>query len=286
MKNSNEVKNRIKSIKETGQITKAMNLISIIKMRKAMAKYEANKNYTSKLRESVKEIFLSEKEFDSKYFHKKNGNRVAYIVIASDRGLAGDYNNEVLELAYQDMKNITEKQVYSLGVLAHDYFNKRNIKTDAEYLHVMNRPILANARQMMYNMIELYDDDIVDEVKIAYTSMKNLNDIKAVVETVLPIDTGESQEENNFKEYQNLEYTCDHNETIAVIVRQYILGTIYCALLQSEVAEHYHRMVAMDSATRNSGEILNKLKLEYNKIRQEKITKEITETSSSRIRTE
>jgi len=77
MKNSNEVKNRIKSIKETGQITKAMNLISIIKMRKAMVKYEANKNYTSKLRESVKEIFLSEKEFDSKYFHKKNGSRVA-----------------------------------------------------------------------------------------------------------------------------------------------------------------------------------------------------------------
>ena len=285
MKNSNEVKSRIKSIKDTSQITRAMNLISTIKMRKAMAKYEDNKEYTTKLKESIKEVYVAEKEANSKYFNEKKGDKVAYIVVASDRGLAGDYNDDVFNTAYDDMQYVKEKKVYPLGFLSEFYFQKRDIKIEPEYLCVTNSPNTSNARRIMYNMVELYDDGIVDEIRIVYTSIKSLNDMKAVVETILPISFNKD-EIKGYKKYKTFDYTCDYKETLSLVVKQYVLGKIYSCLLQAEVAEHYHRMIAMDSATRNSKEILEELQLEFNKIRQEKITKEITETSSSRMRME
>lgn len=286
MKNSNELKNRIKSVKETSQITKAMNLISIIKMRRALAKFEANKAYAQNIEEAIKEIFALKRETENIYFKKRPGNKTAYIVIASDRGLAGGYNSDVLSLASEDMKDIKIKHIYSLGVVAYEHFEKRDIIANSEYLDVMKEPILANARKIMYNMIELYKDGEVDIVKIVYTKSISLNEIAPVVKVLLPITVEEDEVTLNYKNDSQLEYAEDSNRTLSVIVKQYLLQTIYSALLQSEVAEHYHRMVAMDNATRNSSEILDKLKLTYNKIRQEKITTEITETASSRIRTD
>jgi F-type H+-transporting ATPase subunit gamma len=291
MKSSNEIKTRIKSIKDTSQITKAMQLISVAKMRKALIKYEANKSYNNLLKKAIIDIFSSNEEFVNPYAVKRQGNRVAYIVIASDKGMAGDYNHKVLDLAYDDMKNVKEKFVFTIGHIAYDYFAHKGINVDIEYLHIIDNPNLSDARKIMYNILDLYDRGMMDEIKIVYTTMITNSDIKPIIQKLLPLKNkdeylDELKEQNIEYQNNNFEFNDKLKEVIDTVVEQYILGTIYSALIQSVVAEHFKRMVAMDSATRNSKEILEKLSLEYNKLRQEKITTEIIETSVSMLRKE
>lgn len=290
MKSSNELKTRIKSIKDTSQITKAMELISVAKMRKALIKLEANKSYNSLLQKTVTDILNTDEELKSIYTEKRERNRTAYIVIASDKGMAGDYNHKVLDLAYSDMSKIKEKFVFTIGHIAHDYFAHKGINIDIEYLHIIDNPTLHDARKIMYNLIGLYNRNLMDRVKIVYTERITNSDNKPVIVDLLPFNIEEfkkkdAQEEENLNP-QKPEFKGDKVEVINTVIEQYLLGTLYSALIQSVCAEHFKRMVAMDSATRNSKEILEKLSLEYNKLRQEKITTEIIETSVSMLRKE
>ncbi|HKL94435.1 MAG TPA: ATP synthase F1 subunit gamma [Clostridia bacterium] len=290
MKSNNEIKSRIKVVKETSQITKAMKLISTIKLKRALVKFEANKIYNRKLRKSIVDIFSSGEEFENHYSIKREGGRIAYIVIASDKGLAGDYNHKVLDLAYEDMKNVKEKYVFTIGHIAIDYFTHKGIEVDNEYQDIIENPLLADARNIMYNLLDMYNNNFIDEIRLVYTSMLSFTTSAPTVDILLPFHTRDEylQEFKTDSEEQKTDYRLNGNsgEVIDTIVEQYILGIIYSALIQSVMAENYKRMVAMDSATRNSKEMLEKLSIEFNKIRQEKITTEITETSVSLLRKE
>lgn len=290
MKSNIEIKSRIKVVKETSQITQAMKLISTIKLKRALGKFESNKTYHRKLRKSIVNIFSSVEEFENRYSHKRAGGRIAYIVIASDKGLAGDYNHKVLDLAYEDMKDKKEKYVFIIGHVAIDYFKHKDIEVDNEYQHIIENPLLADARKIVFNLLDMYNNNFIDEIRLVYTSMQSIATSTPTVDVLLPFHTREEYlaEFQTDSEEQKTDYRFngDSGEVVDTIVEQYILGTIYSALIQSVIAENYKRMVAMDSATRNGKEMLEKLSVEFNKLRQEKITTEITETSVSLLRKE
>lgn len=290
MKSSSELKNRIKSIKDTAQITKAMQLISVMKMRKAIAKFDSNKRYNELLKKTISDIFSVKFESSNRYTVKREGNRIAYIVISSDKGLAGDYNNKVLELAYNDMKYADEVYVYALGHIGADYFKTCGFETNTDFVHIMDNPNTYYARHLMYEIMDLYNQDIIDEARIAFTSMVSLSNNKPIVKKLLPLSSKDYYIKETLPTEENpieiLEFNGNYNDVIESVVEQFILGIIYSALIQSEVAEHYQRMMAMDSATRNGEEMLEKLSLEFNKVRQEKITTEILETSVAMLRKE
>lgn len=285
MKSANEIKARIKSIKETSQITKAMKMISISKMRKALVKYEANRSFNNILKKSIIEIFAHHEKTEHPYLLKREGKRTAYIVITSDKGFAGDFNHKIIELAYKDMQEVREKYIFTIGRMSYDYFANKGIKIDMDFIHITNNPTLDDARKLMYDVLDLYDKELLDEVKIVYTRVLSNSSHEAVIEKLLPLSEDyfikeKAKEENkSLKEAQELEFNGKYREVINIVIKQHILGTIYSALIQSIAAEHYSRMVAMDNATRNSKEMLIRLNLEFNKLRQEKITTEICETS-------
>jgi len=188
------------------------------------------------------------------------------------------------------MKNVKEKYVFTIGHIAIDYFTHKGIEVDNEYQDIIENPLLADARNIMYNLLDMYNNNFIDEIRLVYTSMLSFTTSAPTVDILLPFHTRDEylQEFKTDSEEQKTDYRLNGNsgEVIDTIVEQYILGIIYSALIQSVMAENYKRMVAMDSATRNSKEMLEKLSIEFNKIRQEKITTEITETSVSLLRKE
>lgn len=286
MKSGKELKSRIKSIEETSKITKAMHLVSIARMRKAMRAYDDNRLYFEALRKAVAYIFAREDEINSPYVGEAKEGRAAYIVIASDKGLAGGFNQQVLGFALEDMKDAGEKHVIAIGQKALDFFRARGIEVASSYLDIMHHPELDDARMIMYEVLELFDGGEVSKVRLVFTRLDRAGHYLPAAIDLLPVNEKALIEEVGI-EGTPADYELQfYDDVVDMVVRQYLLGCVYSALIQSLVAENYSRMVAMESATNNSMKMLAKLNLYYNKLRQEKITTEIGETSAFLINRE
>lgn len=281
MQNITDLKARIKGITETRKITKAMKLVSISKLRRAQDKYDRNMAYFNKLRVTIKDIAVHSKEIYHRYLTKRSGNRAAYIVVASDKGLAGGYNYNVLNLAWSHMKDRDEKVIFTIGHTATDFFSRINVPADMEFLHVSQNPCLSDARNITYDILSLFDNNYIDEAFVVYSDFVG-NTIQPHILKMLPVVE---------EEMLNIELTSDYStqvlydpspaEVLDLLVPQYVVGMMYNCLIHSSASEHKARMLAMDNATRNADEMLAKLALEYNRARQEAITNELLEIISA-----
>lgn len=282
MLNSNDIKNRIKSIKDTKQITKAMELISISKMKKANVKYENNLTYFEKVRQTIKDILMHTSDLSHSYLERKEGNRTAYVVIASDKGLVGGYNKNVLNLAWEHIKTRKEKYVFTIGQMARDFFNRKNVSIDLEFLHTIQDPSLSDARRIAADIIELYDKNLMDEVLVVFTKMENAFTQKPMIIKLLPVELDDLLDVNLEYEYNSkIEYDPSSEAVLNMLIPQYIIGLLYAMLVQSAASEHSERMLAMGNATKSADEMLEKLSLDYNRSRQAAITSSIIEISAS-----
>jgi len=161
MKNLTDIKQRIKSISQTRQITKAMETISISKMRKALAVYESNLVFFNRIRSVMSDIILHSKDVSNVFMRSREGNRSIFIVIASDKGLAGSYNNNVLVEAWKVIEKVENKYIIAIGQIAREFFQKRNIMVDIEFTYLTQDPEFADAVDIVENIVYLYKHDKV-----------------------------------------------------------------------------------------------------------------------------
>ena len=187
MSDTAEIKHRIKSISDTHQITKAMELISVSKMRKAMEKQSVNAAYFNSVRSTIKDIMRHSTDIRHKYLVHRPNDRTAYIVIAGDKGLAGAFNNNVLNLAWEHMQSRPVHYVVTIGQMARAFFENKHQPVDLEFTHAVTNPTLHDARGITRDILDLYDRNLMDEVVVVFTRMHSTMVQKPEIVRLLPI---------------------------------------------------------------------------------------------------
>ena len=286
MANTKEIKNRIASVKNTQKITSAMYLISSTKMRKAKEELDRSRPYFDMQEHEIRRIFQSEIDIRSRYFYPKTGRRpaetYAYLIITADKGLAGAYNHNVLKMAEEEMKKHKKVKLYVVGEYGRRYFYKRNIHIEQSFLYTAQNPNFTRAREICSILLEEYDERRVDEIRIIYSDMENELVSTVKMMRLLPFDRKEfwtKQEEKTERDI-HYEFYPSVDEVLNRVIKGYVAGCIYGALVDSFSAEQNARMTAMNSANKNAEELLAELQVQYNRVRQAAITQEITEVAA------
>lgn len=280
--NITEIKNRISSIEQTRKITKAMHLISTVKMRKALTKLETNATYLDSLRMTIKDILVHSGNIEHPFIKECEGERTAFVVVAGDKGLAGPFNHNVLNMALNHMKDVKERYLFTIGHMATSFFNRKNYMVDIEFLHTAQNPELYNARQISEVLIDLYEQNHVDKIEIIYTHMLSSISQEPRAITILPVDLDYYEDvktESNFS--GTYQYDPSPKSVFDTVVPQYVIGVIYSVLVQSYASEQSCRMMAMDSATQNADDIIKELKLTHSRARQAAVTNEMLEIANA-----
>ncbi len=278
-----EIKHRIRSIQDTHQITKAMELVSTSKMRKSMLKHKYSSAYFDSVRYTLKDILRHSTDIRHKYMEHRPDNRTAYIVIAGDKGLAGAYNSNVLNLAWEHMQTRPVHYVVTIGQMARAFFESKHQSVDLEFTHAVASPTLHDARGIMRDILDLYDSNLMDEVYVIFTRMHSTSVHEPVMVKLLPIEEKDIEADVKNTYGGQIDYDPSPKEVLNVLVPQYLVGMIYTALIHSSASEHASRMLAMSNANKNAEEILAKLNLEYNRLRQNAITTDLLDLSSGRF---
>ena len=267
-----EIKNRIRSMESTKQITKAMEMVAASKLRRAQAQVLASRPYFEILSSTIANIVEHNRDVTSPYLTRRPGNRVCYVVIAGDRGLAGGYNSNVLKLALSEMegKDVT---VLPIGKKAVDYFRSRKVNLLSEQYLEAEDVDVGDCFSIAKLLSKAYRGGSFDEICIAYTNFVSVLAQTPVTMQLLPLlPTG-----NAGKAASDILYEPDSVEVFDAIVPEYLGGIVYGALCESRAAEQAARRTAMDSATQNADEMIADLSLKFNRARQAAITQEITE---------
>ena len=271
-----EIKNRIRSMESTRQITKAMEMVAASKLRRAQAQIAASRPYFEILYSTIGDITASNKDLSSPYLQKREVKKTMYIVIAGDRGLAGGYNSNILKLVQSQIQD-KEAVVLPIGKKAVDFFKSKNIPslTDsyAEAADVSIGDCFSIAKQLSKAFLE----GQFDEIRLAYTNFVSVLSQVPAVMPLLPLKKPEKEAQPEGKRRCDTIYEGDPEEVFAAIVPEYLGGILYGALCESRAAEQAARRSAMDSATQNAGDMIADLSLKFNRARQAAITQEITE---------
>lgn len=289
MSSTREIKNRIKSVRDTQKITNAMYLISSTKMRKARRDAEQSKPYFDLMRKEIRRIFAVSNDLKSKYFNsavddEAHGGRYGVVVITADKGLAGVYNQNVIKETLKLIKRADSYRLYTVGEYGRRYFISHGYPVCEEFDHPMFEPDLGRARIMTTELLEAFDRDEFDRLYICFTYFTGgMTPGEATHTRLLPFDRDDftpEGDETALDASTVFEYEPDVETVLENIVPSYLSGYFYAALVSSYSSEQNARMMAMDSANENAGELLDSLSLEYNHLRQNAITQEITEISS------
>lgn len=290
-----EIKNRINSVNDTRKITSAMYLIASTKMRKAKEGLDNTRPYFDALRKEIVRVFRVKEDVESKYFYPDKGTRnipgaYGYLVITADKGLAGAYNQSVIKETLRLMGKHDDNKLFVVGEYGRHYFAAHGIAMEQSFLYTAQNPTLDRAGEIASILLDMYDRGDLSKIYIVYTDM--INSMSSVVSSrrLLPLNRGEftkSFDEDDGDEDEiiedidaDFEYYPNIVSALDAIIPSYLTGYIYSALVDSFCSEQNERMMAMDSANKNAGKLLDELTLEYNHVRQNAITQEITEVSS------
>ncbi len=287
MATTKEIKNRISSVKDTQKITNAMYLIASTKLRKAKSELDFTRPYFEALQGEIKRIFRIAEDVENKYFYPVTGEHelpgsYGYLVITADKGLAGAYNQNVIKEAVRLMKEHENPKLFVVGEYGRHFFTSHNIPIEKSFLYTAQNPTIGRAREISDILLDLFNRNELSKIYIVYTDMQGAINSQAYTTRLLPFhraqfispDIHEKEIKTPFEFQPSIEKVLDN------IVPSYVTGFIYSALIASFCSEQNSRMNAMDSANRNAQELLEKLSVQYNHIRQGAITQEITEVSS------
>lgn len=283
MANTKEIQKRMKSIKDTMKITNAMYMISSTKLQKAKKKLQDTEPYFYSLQQAFARILRHMPELNSIYFKDTEhipakDKRIGYIVVTADKGLAGAYNHNVIKMAYTLFEQGGHNSLFVLGELGRQYFAREGLKVNKHFQYTVQNPSLHRARMITDNMIERYRKGQLDEIYIIYTRMENSMTEETEVRKLLPLSKETFAVNVPVDVYQEeLKAEPSWDQILEQLVPNYVNGFIYGALVESYASEHNSRMMAMQSATDSARQILQRLSIEYNRVRQAAITQEITE---------
>lgn len=267
-----DIKNRIRSMESTKQITKAMEMVAASKLRHAQAQVLNARPYFEILYSTIAEIVESGSDFSSPYLEKKESGKVLYIVIAGDRGLAGGYNSNILKLV---MSHIQDKDatVLPIGRKSLDFFRSRNIPVLTETHSVAAEVSIGDCFSVAKLLCKAYLAGQFDQIHVAYTSFVSVLSQTPATLQLLPLVPSASDKAAS----TDIIYEPSQEEVLDAIIPEYLGGLLYGALCESRASEQAARRTAMDSATQNAEDMIADLSLKYNQARQAAITQEITE---------
>ncbi|WP_043531225.1 F0F1 ATP synthase subunit gamma [Litchfieldella xinjiangensis] len=281
-----EIRTQIASIKNTQKITSAMEMVAASKMRKAQDRMKASQPYARQIRNVVGHIADANPEYRHAYMIEREVNRVGYIVVSSDRGLAGGLNVNLFKAVLRDAKawrdEGAELQFCALGSKASAFFRKYGGELVAASSGMGEAPELRDLIGSIKIMLEAYDEGRIDRLFVVYNEFVNTMTQKPVVRQILPLspDMGsdtQDDEDNSRPGSWDYLYEPDAKALLDNLLVRFIESQVYQAVVENVACEQAARMIAMKSATDNAGNLIDDLELVYNKARQAAITQEISE---------
>ena len=285
MSDLHSIKKRIDSIGDTRKITNAMYLISSAKMRKAKADLDRTRPYFEATRTEIKRIFRSGELPENRYLYPLDENEkvtgtYACLLITGDKGLAGSYNYNVIKKAQELVAAGNDVKWYVVGEYGRHYCAQHGIAVEQSFLYTAQNPTMRRAREIADILLEGYIDGAFAKIYVVYTDMKGMLD-EARLTRLIPFHRSQFDVTVTEKPIINpFEYSPSPEAVLDSIMPAYISGFIYSALVDSFCSEQHARMVAMKSANDSAEELISKLKVEYNRLRQAAITQEITEIAA------
>lgn len=286
MASTKEIKSRMKSVQDTQKITNAMYLIASMKMRKAKAALDDTRPFFEAVSGEIKRIFRTTDDVESHYFYPDedepplNGT-YGMLVITADKGLAGAYNQNVLKRAEATLKEHPDFRLYVVGEYGRQYFSHRQIPVERNFLYTAQNPTMDRAREIGLYLLDEYDRHQLQKIYVLYTDMKNGMVMEPRYVRLLPFHRSTFVTPTPEKKiHQPFEFVPSAGAVLNALVPSYLNGFIYSALVDSFCSEQNARMTAMSSANDNAQQMLDQLRKEYNRNRQQSITQEITEVSS------
>lgn len=272
-----DIQTRITSTKKTSQITKAMQMVSASKLNRAESNAKSFVPYMDKIQEVVASIALGSKDVTHPMLVSRPVKKTGYLVITSDRGLAGAYNSSILRSVYKQIQERhTSKDEYviiSLGRVGRDFFRMRGIEAIESTTGLPDQPSFADVKEIVRKTVDLFSQGAYDELYMYYSHFVNAIQQDVTVKKVLPL----TEIESSGGRLSSYEFEPSAEEILEVLLPQYAESLIYGALLDGKASEHAARMTAMQNATDNAKELIRTLTLQYNRARQAAITQEITE---------
>ena len=268
-----DIKQRIRSMESTRQITRAMEMVAASKLRRAQDRIRDSRPYFEILYGTIAHIACTRPDFSSPYLTRREGKRVCCIVIAGDRGLAGGYNNNVFKLVQQEMEG-KELSVLPMGKRAVEHFRSRGVPIFTEAYGEAADVSIGDCFSLSKQLAKAYLAGELDEICVAFTNFVSVLTQTPAVLPLLPLSLTASSRPQ--PEAAAL-YEPDPQTVFDAIIPEYLGGVVYGALCESVASELAARRTAMDAATKNAGEMIEHLNLYYNRARQAAITQEITE---------
>ncbi len=280
MASMRDIKRRRSSIQSTQQITKAMKLVSTVKLQKARAGAERSKAYFECMYATVHEILSRVGHVDNRYLQKGLSSKKGVVLITSNRGLAGGYNSGAVKLVTRNEAWKKEDVVvYALGAKGRDALAREGYRIRLEETEAVEEPLYADAVRIAAVLLEDFEKGEIGEIYLGYTSFKNTVSHIPTLMRLLPVESPVREEERREKgaAYALMNFEPEDEEDLEMIVPKYVSSLIYGALMEAVASENGARMQAMDSATSNAADMIDDLTLKYNRARQSSITQELTE---------
>ncbi|MBP1153204.1 MULTISPECIES: ATP synthase F1 subunit gamma [unclassified Paenibacillus] len=274
-KGMREIKRSIKSKQNTKQITKAMEMVAAAKLRRSQEAAEAARPYAVKMKEVIASIAAGTKGVKHPMLQNREVKKTGYLVITSDRGLAGGYNANVLRKVMAVIKekhqSTSEYAIFVIGRKGREFFRKRNISIIEEVTGLPDSPQFSDIKSIAASAVVNFENETYDELYLVYNEFKNAISQIPQVKRLLPL------EEVNGESVANYEYEPSAEGVLEILLPKYAETLIYSAVLDGKASEFGARMTAMNSATKNATKMIASLTLQYNRARQASITQEISE---------
>ena len=291
MASMRDIKRRKTSIQSTQQITKAMKLVSTVKLQRAKTRAEQCKNYSTMMYSTIRSMMERSGHLDHRYMKENGSSKKAVILITSNRGLAGGYNSNISKLVTQSDWNKEDVVIYAIGKKGRDTVKRHGYEIAFDDSEMINEPVYSDAGDLAAQLLEAYVKGEIGEIYLAYTIFKNTVVHVPTLQKLLPLgkeqspadsvsDKLDEEAEDPKKAMERralMTYEPNEDEALDLIIPKYVTSLIYGALIEAVASENGARMQAMDSATDNAEKMISGLELQYNRARQGAITQELTE---------
>ena len=272
-----DIRDRIKSVKSIQKVTSAMKMVAAAKVRKAQEKMEQARPYTSALEETINHIVPDVNRDDLDLLNVREIKRKAYVIVSADRGLAGGFNSNIIKVSEKEIAEFGKENVdlFCIGKKARDHFKRRDYNIVESHIDFWNELNFDNAMMIGRSAIEHFTSGKVDEIHVIYNYFVNMAQQEIRSEVLLPL----SYDDEGFEEKDRL-YEPSKEVLVSSLVPRHLNIQVWKYLLESYASEQAARMMAMENATTNAGDMIKSLTLEFNKARQAAITTEMLEIVS------
>ena len=279
MAGGREIKTKIKSVQNTRKVTRALEMVSASKIRKAQERMKASRPYARAMKQVIGHLAQANSEFQHPYLvERANTKRVGYIIVSSDRGLAGGLNNNLFRKVLGEIRTWQEQgvevDVVTIGQKASVYFRRIKVEMLASATHLGDQPRLDQLVGVIKVMLDSYNAGSLDRVFLSYNEFVNTMTQHVAFDQLLPLPAPETQVAKHDWDYL---YEPDAETVLEHVLTRYVESLVYQAVLENVASEHAARMVAMKSASDNANKLIETLQLIYNQARQAAITQEISE---------